>query len=137
MYENKRSNNNSCEVKRWTKINDFKVFYNVICQNIVWFWQLGYSRSNLNPIQDEPFRGCSRMGDIKRPPSLNSLTHILQSWNLAHFTLSKEDPRNIWITWHISWVLMTSAFFHQKLANFATSENTDIDCILVHNFQFF
>ena len=52
-------------------------------------------------------------------------------------TLPKEDPKNIWITWHPSWFLLTSAFFHQKSANFAMSENTDIDCILVHNFYFF
>ena len=23
----------------------------------------------------------------------------------------KEDPKNIWITWHTSWILLTSAFF--------------------------
>ena len=31
-------------------------------------------------------------------------------------------------------VLLTSAFFHQKSANFAISRKTDIDCILIHNF---
>ena len=29
-----------------------------------------------------------------------------------------------------------SSIFYQKLANFAISENTITDCILVHNFQF-
>ena len=36
---------------------------------------------NLNPIQDGLFRGCSRMGGgggEKWPPSLKSVTHILQ-----------------------------------------------------------
>ena len=33
---------------------------------------------NLNPIQDGHFRGCSRMGEAKRPPSLKSVTHVLQ-----------------------------------------------------------
>ena len=38
----------------------------------------------LNPIQDGLFRGCSRMG----PPSLKSVTHILQWWNLAQLYLT-------------------------------------------------
>ena len=33
----------------------------------------------INPIQDEHFRGCSQMGGgAKRPPSLKSVTDILQ-----------------------------------------------------------
>ena len=31
-----------------------------------------------NPIQDGHFRGCSRMWGQKGPPSLKSITHILQ-----------------------------------------------------------
>ena len=27
------------------------------------------------------------------------------------YTLLKEGPKNIWITWHTPWVLLTSAFF--------------------------
>ena len=40
---------------------------------------------DLNPIQDGHIWGCSRMGGggVKRPPSLKSITHILQWWNLA------------------------------------------------------
>ena len=34
-------------------------------------------------------------------------------------------------------VLQTSAFFHQKSANFAILGNTDIDCILIYNFYLF
>ena len=30
-----------------TEINGFKMFYNFICPNIVWFWTSGYSRSKL------------------------------------------------------------------------------------------
>ena len=33
-----------------TKINDFKVIYDIMCKNIVWFWKLGYSRSNLKGV---------------------------------------------------------------------------------------
>ena len=40
-------------------------------------------RSIFNPIQDGHFRGCSRMGGGgKGLPSLKSVTHILQWWNL-------------------------------------------------------
>ena len=31
-------------------------------------------------------------------------------------------------------VILKSAFFHWKSANFVVPRNTDIDCILVHNF---
>ena len=108
---------------------------------IVSFWEKFPIRDiwqSLNPIEDRLFRGCSRMGEgQKGPPSLKSVTHILQWWNLASYTLPKEDPKNIWITWHTPWILLTSIFFHLKPANFAISRNTDIDCILMHNFHFF
>ena len=84
----------------------------------------------LNPIQDRLFRGCSRMGGGGR--GLKSVAHILQWRNLP-----KGDPKNIWITWHTPWVLLTSAFFLRKSANFAISRNTNIDCILIHNFYLF
>ena len=35
------------------------------------------------------------------------------------------------------WVLLTSVFIQQKSENFVVSRNTNIDCILVHNFYFF
>ena len=59
------------------------------------------------------------MGGAKRPLSLKSVTHILQIL----------DTKNIRIKWHTPLVLLTSAFFHHKSANFAISENTNIDCI--------
>ena len=58
--------------------------------------------------------------------------HILQWLNLAQ--LLPKDSNNIWTTWHIPWVLLASALFDLKSANFAISRNTDIDCILIHNF---
>ena len=64
--------------------------------------------------------------------NLSHIPYNHETWHI--YTLPKEDPRNIWIIWHISWVLLTSAIFNWKSANFGTSENTDIDCILVHNF---
>ena len=38
---------------------------------------------------------------------------------LFSYTLAKKGPKNIWITWHISWVLLTSAIFHWKSLNFS------------------
>ena len=38
---------------------------------------------NFDSIQDGPFRGCSRKGGRKGSPSLKSVKHILQIWNLA------------------------------------------------------
>ena len=54
----------------------------------------------INPIQDGLFWGCSRMN-----------------------TLPKEYPKNIWITCHTSWVLLTSALFHWKSVNFVIWTN--------------
>ena len=72
------------------------------------------------------------------PPPLPKICHSYsRMMKFGSYTLAKEDPKNIWITWHTSWVLLTSAFFHRKSANFAISRNTDIDCILIHNFYLF
>ena len=68
-------------------------------------------------------------------PRYENLSHKpckYETW--PSYALLKEDPRNIWITWHTLWVLQTSGFFDRKSASFAKSENTNIDCILVHNF---
>ena len=90
-----------------------------------------------NPIQDEHFWGCSwmREGEDPAPKNLSDISYNNETWH--SYTLPREDPKNIWITCHILWVLLTSAFFHQKAASFAISRNTDIDCLLVHNFYFF
>ena len=90
----------------------------------------------LNPIQDGLFRGCSRMGGKKVPhPKICHTSCNNETWH--NYTLPKEDPKNIWITGHIPWVLLTSALFYWKSANFGISRNTDVDCILIHNFKFF
>ena len=51
---------------------------------------------------------CGWVG-AKRPLSVKSVTHIHEPWH--SYTLPKEDPKDIWITWHTPWVLLTSAFF--------------------------
>ena len=56
---------------------------------------------------------------------------------LDSYTLLKENTENVWIKWPNPWVLLASAFFNQKPANFAVSRSTDILCMLVHNFNAF
>ena len=86
------------------------------------FWKI------FNPIQDGHFRGCSWMGGGQKGP-LPKICH-------EYPTMMKlgEDPKNIWITWHNPWVLLTSEFFYRKSADLVISRNTDIDYILIHNF---
>ena len=76
-------------------------------------------------------------GWAKSPPSLKSVTHMLQWRNLAQLYLTQRRSKNIWIMWQTSWVLLKSVFFHRKSANFALSRNTYIDCILLHDFYLF
>ena len=60
-------------------------------------------------------------GGQKKAPSLN-LSHISYNDEIWHsYNLPKEVPKNIWIMWHTPWVLLTSAFFLWKSANFAIS----------------
>ena len=74
----------------------------------------------------------------KKAPLPYNLSHISCNNKIWHsYNLTKEDPKNTSITWHTRWVLLTSAFFNRKSANFAISRNTDIDCISIHNFLFF
>ena len=48
-----------------------------------------------NPIQDEPFWGCSRMGVPKRPTFLK-YEHTSCNYETWHnYTLSKSNPKNI------------------------------------------
>ena len=55
-----------------------------------------------------------------------------ETWH--SYTLPKEDAK---IYKSRDTPLLTSAFFHWKSATFVISRNTDIDCILIHNFYFF
>ena len=65
-------------------------------------------------------------GRQKVLPSPKSVTHILQRWNFSYT-----------LPWHTLWVLLTSAFDHWGSVNFGITKNTDIDCILIHNFNNF
>ena len=64
--------------------------------------------------------------------ALSHISYNDETWHSC--TLPKEDPENIWITRQTCLLLLTSAFFQRKSANFVISRNTDMDCILVHNF---
>ena len=70
--------------------------------------ELHNSLTALNPIQDGTFRGCSKMGGLKKA-ALWNLSHISYNMKLCSYTFAKEDPKNMWITWHTSWVMLTSA----------------------------
>ena len=104
------------------------------CKLVVW----------INPIQDRPSRGCPRIGEETKspppppPPPLPPLPKISHTYptmiKLCSYTLPKEDPKKLWMAGYTSWVLLTSGFFNWKSAKFAISRNSDIGCILIHNF---
>ena len=56
----------------------------------------------VNPIQDGPFRGCSRMWGkegAKSTPLLTNLFHICYNYEAWHsYILPKEDPKKVKIT---------------------------------------
>ena len=109
-----------------------KTFYLFECNG----WRL-FLGSGFNPIQNGLFRGCSRMerGWEQKGLRFYKICHTYPTMmKLGSYTLPKEDPKNIWIPWHTPFVLLTSAFFHSKSANFALSRNTAKNCILLHNF---
>ena len=67
----------------------------------------------------------------QKAPSLSKICHTYPIMKLDSHTLLKEDSKTIQITWHIPWVLLTSAFFHWKSSNFVISRNKDTNCILI------
>ena len=93
---------------------------------------------HLNPIFKMGFFGAAhgwgRGAVQKAPPHPYNLSHIsYNDENWHSITLPKKDPKNIWITWHNLWFLLTHHFFtrnHQIML----SRNTDIDCILIQDF---
>ena len=91
-----------------------------------------------NPFQDEPFRGCLWMGG-KKAPSLKSITHILQWWNLmAQLYLTKMKFKKYinHVTHHLSSADISP--FPPQISNFCYIDIylLDIHYILIHNFLF-
>ena len=88
-------------ISKYLQINQ-RISQKAPCQGLINFYQLHMTMHYqsfddvwevrgvfLNPIQDGLFRGCSRMGrGGKGSPSLKSVTHILQWWNLAQLYLT-------------------------------------------------
>ena len=74
----------------------------------------------------------------KKPHCFKSITRItmLKLGSVIKLgTLPDKNPKNVFIQWNISWFLLISAFFRRKSANFTISWNTDVNCILKHNFN--
>ena len=68
------------------------------------------------------------------PPSLKSVTYILQWWNLAQLYLTERRSKK-YIN-HMAHPLSSAdiSIFHRKSAIFIISRNTNVDCILMYNF---
>ena len=60
------------------------------------------------------------------------------SMKLGMFILYLKEIKKIYeLRDATTWAVLTSSFFHRKSPNFAISQNTDMDFILVHKFKFF
>ena len=94
-----------------------------------------FENYKLNPIQDGSFRDCSWMHGVKKVP-LPKICHTCPA-NLTQLYLIQRGFKNYMnnITHPFSSADI-SIFCHQhrKSTNFAISRNTDIHCILIHNF---
>ena len=72
----------------------FLAMYFTILGKIFWPSILIIFYYLVNPIQDGLFRNCSRMGGVFLPtPSLKSVAHILQWWNLAQLYLTQRRSK--------------------------------------------
>ena len=83
-----------CSIHNWKKMQLHILMVNRIFVRTFAYYlaittakMINHFRWAFNPIQDGPFRGCSRMG-AKRSPSLKFVTHILQKWNLTKLYLT-------------------------------------------------
>ena len=84
------------------------------------------------------FGTAHRWGGIQKrslhPKTCHTYPTMMKFNTVIPYLKKIKKKKKKWITWHTPWLLLTSAFFHRKSANFFISRNTDIDCILVHNF---
>ena len=92
----------------------------------------------INPIQHGLFRGCSRMGERAKRLSLPKICHKYPTVMKLGTVIPYPKRSNKYMN-HVTFPLSSAeiSIFHRKLANFAISRNTDIDCILTHNFYLF
>ena len=71
---------------------------------------------------------------ILSPPFLKSVTHILQRWNLAQLYLTYRRPKKCMNLLTHTLNFADISIFSLEIENFAKSENTNMDWILIHNF---
>ena len=85
----------------------------------------------------EYFGAARRWGDAKKPHFTKTSNKYLRMMKLDIVTpyLNKIKKKLNHVTQPLS--SANISIFSWKSANFALSRNTDTDCILVHNFQFF
>ena len=78
------------------------------------------------------FQGCSRNGGRHPLPKLcHTYTTKMRLGTVIPFLKKTQKYLN-----HVTHLLSSAniSIFHRKSASFAISENTNIDCTLVHNF---
>ena len=119
--------------------NSNSAFHNVAVSHypLIYFYDIVKkilkSIISLNPIQDGFFRGSSRIGGKggKKHPlhKICRTYHTMMKPGIV-MPYPKKVQKNLGITSHTPWLLLTSVFFHRKSANFTISRNTDIDCLL-------
>ena len=90
----------------------------------------------INPIQNGPFPGCSLTWGVgvKRPP-LPEIYHTFPTKMklgtvISYLKKTQKIDESHDTPLEFCWL----SIFHRKSANLAISENTNIDCILIHNF---
>ena len=98
---------------------------------------------DVNPVKDGRFWDCSRIGEWEQKAPLHRISHTYPTMMKLGTVLPyiKKIQKNIWITWHTLWVLLTSAFFQWKSANFAISANASYRLYMIislyDSFNFF
>ena len=74
-------------------------------------------------------------GNKKHPSPLSEICHTYpKMMKLGAVMLYLKKIEKMYESRNTLLVLLTSAFFDQKSANFAILKNTDIDYIFIHNF---
>ena len=74
-------------------------------------------------------------GNKKHPSPLSEICHTYRKMmKLGAVMLYLKKIEKMYESRNTLLVLLTSAFFDQKSANFAILKNTDIDYIFIHNF---
>ena len=126
------------QIKNAPLVSDFIVEIRLV--NIIFYFTLPapyISENCINPFQDGLFRGCSRMGGPKRSP-LPKICHTYPTMMKPGTIIPYQKKIQKYMN-HVTHPMSSADIniFHRKSANFAISRNTEIDCILIHNFYLF